>query len=131
MESSGAEVKGILIVEDEPAICAVCSRVLTEQGFEVDTAANGKVAQGMIEEKQYDLFLIDIRMPVMNGTELHQWLQEKHPQLANRVIFITGSVVSGDTRSFLEQITRPFLLKPFTPDELKAAVREALKEIDK
>ena len=129
MESSGAEVKRILIVEDEPAICAVCSRVLTGEGFEVDTAANGKVAQGMIEEKQYDLFLIDIRMPVMNGTELHQWLQEKHPQLANRVIFITGSVVSGDTRSFLEQITRPFLLKPFTPDELKAVVSEAVKEI--
>jgi len=129
MESSGAEVKRILIVEDEPAICAVCSRVLTEQGFEVDTAANGKVAQGMIEEKQYDLFLLDIRMPEMNGTELHQWLQRKHPQLANRVIFITGSVMGADTRSFLEQIARPFLLKPFTPDELKAVVSEALKEI--
>jgi len=129
MESSGAEVKRILIVEDEPAICAVCSRVLTGEGFEVDTAANGKVAQGMIEEKQYDLFLIDIRMPALNGKELHQWLQEKHPRLANRVIFITGSVMSADTRSFLEQITRPFLLKPFTPDELKVVVSEAVKEI--
>ena len=129
MESSGAEVKRILIVEDEPAICAVCSRVLTGEGFEVDTAASGKVAQGMIEEKQYDLFLLDIRMPEMNGKELHQWLQEKHPRLANRVIFITGSVMSADTRSFLEQITRPFLLKPFTPDELKVVVSEAVKEI--
>lgn len=131
MESSGAEVKRILIVEDEPAICAVCSRVLTEQGFEVDTAANGKVAQGMIEEKQYDLFLIDIRMPAMNGKELYHWLEKTRSRLARRVIFTSGSVVGEDTRTFMEQISRPFLLKPFTPDELKAVVSEAVKEIVK
>ena len=131
MESSGAEVKRILIVEDEPAICELCQRVLTEEGFEVDTAANGKVAQGMIEEKQYDLFLIDIRMPAMNGKELYHWLEKTHSRLARRVIFTSGSVVGEDTRTFMEQTSRPFLLKPFTPDELKAVVSEAVKEIVK
>jgi len=83
----------------------------------------------MIGENQYDLCLIDIRTPEMNGKELHQWLQEKHPQQADRVIFTTGDVMGGDTTTFIEQTGRPFLPKPFTPNELKAKVREAIKEL--
>jgi len=85
----------------------------------------------MIEEKQYDLCLFDIRTPRMSGEELYQWLQEKHPRLASRVIFTTGDVMSGDTKDFLEQTARPFLPKPFTPDELKTIVRETLEEVGK
>jgi len=119
-------VKKILIVDDEPAICDVCQRVLTEEGLEVDIASNGKVAQDMIEKKQYDLFLVDIRTPAMSGKELYYWLQTKHPQLANRLIFTTGDVMSGDTKGFLGQAKRPFLAKPFTPDDLKSIMKEAL-----
>jgi DNA-binding response OmpR family regulator len=124
MKNSGAKVKRILVVEDEPAISDVCQRVLIGEGFEVDIAVNGEVAQDMIEEKQYDSCLIDIRTPRMNGRELYQWLQEKHPQLATGVIFTTGEMMGGDIQSFLEQAARPFLPKPFTPDELRAIVRE-------
>jgi len=126
MKNSSADVKRILVVEDEPAIGEVCQRVLTGEGFEVDIAVNGKVAQDMLVKKRYDLFLIDIKLPVMTGMELYQWLKEKHPQLASRVIFTTGSVIGGDTQSFLEQTAKPCLTKPFTPDELKDIVREAL-----
>ena len=131
MNNSGAGVKRILVVEDESAISQVCQKVLTSEGFEVDIAINGEVALDMIEEKQYDLCLIDIRTPVMNGKELYLWLEEKHPKLASRVIFTTGDVTSGDIQSFLEQVTRPFLPKPFTPDELKTKIREALKAVEK
>ena len=131
MEKPGADVKRILIVEDEPAISQVCLRVLTSEGLEVDIAVQGKVAQEMLEKKQYDLCLFDIRTPEMNGKELYQWLKEKHPQVANGVIFTTGDVMGGDTQSFLEQAGRPFLPKPFTPDELKAIVTETLKEVGK
>jgi len=124
-------MKKILVVEDEPGICEVCRRVLTGEGFEVDCAANGRVAQDMIEEKQYDLCLIDMRTPKMNGKELHQWLQKKYPQLAMRVIFTTGDVMGGDTQAFIEQSGKPFLPKPFTPNELRAIVQEALKQIEK
>ncbi len=131
MKNIGAGAKRILIVEDEPAICDVCRRVLAGEGFQVDIAVNGKVAQGMIADKQYDLFLVDIRTPEMNGKELYQWLKEKYPQQVNMVIFTTGDVMGGDTQSFLEQAARPFLPKPFTPDELKAIVTETLKEVGK
>ena len=121
----------ILIVEDEPGICEVCRRVLTGEGFAVDCAVNGMVAQDMIEEKQYDFCLIDMRTPKMNGKELYQWLQKKYPQLAGRVIFTTGDVMGGEIQSFLEQSGRPFLPKPFTPTELKAIVQEASEQKEK
>ena len=129
MKSSGA--RRILVVEDEPAICDICRRVLASEGFEVDIAVNGKLSQEMIADKQYDLFLFDIRTPEMSGIELYQWLEEKHSQLASRVIFTTGSVIGRDTTTFIEQTGRPFLPKPFTPDELKAMVTETLKEVEK
>ena len=131
MESSGAGVKRILVVEDESAICDICRRVLTSEGFEVDIAANGKVAQDMLDEKQYSLCLIDIRLPAISGKELYQWLKKQHPKVADRVIFTSGDVMSGDTQIFLEQASRPFLPKPFTPDELKAIVRETWKGVGK
>ena len=131
MKSPESDVKEILVVEDEPAICALCQRVLTSEGFEVDIAVNGKEAQDMIEKRQYDLYLLDIRMPVMTGKELYQWLQEKHPQLISRVMFTSGSVVTGNTQSFLEQTGRPSLPKPFTAAELITIVRETLRQLEK
>ena len=131
MKTHENNVKEILIVEDELAIGELCRRVLTGEGFEVDIAVNGKVAQDMIEEKQYGLCLIDMRTPAMNGEELYQWLQEEHPQLARGVIFTTGDVMGGDTQSLLEQAARPFLPKPFTPDELRTIMRKTLEEVEK
>ncbi len=123
--------KRILLVEDETVICELCQRVLSGEGFEVKIAANGKVAQDMIEEKQYDLFLFDIMLPVMNGRELYQWLKREHPKQISKVIFTSGSVLGEDTQLFIEQTGRPFLPKPCTPDELKAIVGEALRKFEK
>jgi CheY-like chemotaxis protein len=80
----------------------------------------------MIEGKQYDFCLIDMRTPKMNGKELYLWLQKKYPQLAVRVMFTTGDVMGGDIQRFLEQSGRPFLRKPFTPAELKTIVQVSL-----
>ena len=131
MKNSSASVRRILVVEDEPSISQVCLRALTSEGLEVDIAVHGASAQNMLVEKDYDLCLIDIRTPVMNGKQLYQWVNEKHPKLLNGVIFTTGDLISGDIESFLEQAGRPFLPKPFTPDELKTIVRETLRQIEK
>ena len=129
MKDPDASTKKILVVEDEPAISNVCRRVLIGEGFEVDIAENGKVAQDMIGKKEYDLFLIDIRTPIMNGKELYQWLNEKHPKLTSGVIFTTGDVMGGDTIRFVEQTARPFLPKPFVPDKLKEIVKQTIQEV--
>jgi CheY-like chemotaxis protein len=81
----------------------------------------------MLEEKDYELCLIDVRTPVMDGKQLYQVIVGKHEKLAKSVIFTTGDMADEDTRHFLEVVGRPVLSKPFTPDELKTVVQETLK----
>jgi CheY-like chemotaxis protein len=118
--------KSILVVEDEPVIAMVCSRTLSTEGFHVEIAVNGLVALEILSQKEYDLCIADIRTPSMNGMELYEHLEKENPVMASRVIFSTGDVLSGNTKAFLEKTGRPYLPKPFTPDELRAIVRTAL-----
>jgi len=128
--SSSSVTKGkILAVEDEPGIREVCHRVLTSQGYRVDFAGNGVAAESMLMNADYDLLLVDIKTPVMDGKQLYRYIEKRYPQLADRVIFTTGDVIGEDTQSFLERTGRPFLLKPFSPDELRALVRENLRRL--
>ena len=127
----GTDKKRILIVDDEPAICQFCQRVLTEEGFGVDIAPDGRIAQSMISKQEYDLYLFDIKMPIESGKELYIWLQGTHPNSAERVTFITGSAIGSDTESFLQNSGRQVLLKPFTTEELEATVTQTLKSVDK
>ena len=131
MTEAGDYEKWILVVEDEPSISQVCQRVLTSEGFKVEIAVNGIVAQDMIDKRKYDFLLIDIRTPAMNGKELYHSLNDKHPEMLDRVIFTSGDVLGGDTQGFLEKAARPFLPKPFTPDELRTVMRKALKQTKK
>jgi len=120
--------KRILLVEDEPAIATLCRSVLTGEGFEVDIAPNGRKAQDMIEEGEYRLCLIDIMMPKMSGQELYEWLERKHPRMAGLVIFTTGSVIDEEIMAFISGTGRPFLPKPFLPDQLREMVKEAMQQ---
>lgn len=119
-----------LVVEDEPSISQICQRILMAQGFDVDIAMNGLIAKKMVDDRSYDLCLTDIRTPAMDGIQLYQYLEQEHPELARRVIFTTGDVMSGYIAQFLEGTKRPFLPKPFTPDELKQVIRDAFAGID-
>jgi DNA-binding response OmpR family regulator len=126
---TGARVKRVLVVEDEPAISQVCLRVLSAEGFEVDLAENGASAQKRLREKDYDLCLIDIVTPVMDGKRLYRWITDKRPQLVKGVIFTTGDAINPDTRAFLDRVDRPFLPKPFTLEELKRVIMETLGKV--
>jgi len=92
----------------------------------VDIAANGEIGQKMLERKHYALLLIDIRMPVMNGRALYEYIEQKHPRLADRVVFTDGNT-SRDNVAFWETANIPFLPKPFTTDELTAVVTRSLE----
>jgi len=126
---SSASKGKILAVEDEPGIREVCHRALTSQGYRVDFAGNGVAAESMLMKQDYDLLLVDIKTPVMDGKQLYHYIEARHPELVNRVIFTTGDVISNDTQDFLKQTGRPFLLKPFSPNELNALVRETLGQL--
>ena len=123
---SNSSRKTILVVEDEPVIAQVCSRTLSTEGFQVEIAVNGKIALDILEKKEYDLCIVDIRTPSMNGIELYEHLEKEHPAMDKRIVFSTGDVLSGNTKEFLEKTNRPYLPKPFTPDELRTIVKTAL-----
>ena len=124
--SSACRSKKILVVEDEPGIKGVCRRTLITEGYQVDVAAHGAIAEEMLTVAVYDLVLVDIRTPVVNGQQLYRFIEESYPELVDRVVFTTGDVVNNETQSFLERSGRPYLLKPFTLDELRATVGKAL-----
>jgi PAS domain S-box-containing protein len=116
----------ILIVEDEAAIQDIIVRILTIRGHQADTASSGNEALGRISESEYDLYLLDLKMPGMDGQDLFEILKQNKPLSALKVIFITGDTVTGDTQDFLESTGRPYVNKPFTPADLLAAVDKAL-----
>ncbi len=118
--------KRALVVDDEAIIGDFYSRILSVEGFEVDIASNGSIASSMLQQKDYDLCLLDIRIPVMDGRELYQVIVSKYPRLVSKVIFASGDVLDTYTQRFLQLTGRPYLAKPFTPDELKSMVKKVL-----
>ena len=118
--------KRILAIDDEPVIIRVSVKVLIAEGFDVDVACNGLVAQDMAGKAEYDFYLSDIRTPAMNGMQFYEYLRQEQPGLENRVIFTTGDVMSPEVKTFLSKKNNLFLAKPFTPTELRTIIRKAL-----
>ena len=121
----------ILAIDDEPIISRVSLRVLKADGFEVDVAGNGLAAKEMACKAEYDLYLCDIRMPEMNGMEFYDYLRQVHPGCETRVIFVSGDTMNNEVRAFLGTKSNLFLVKPFTPEELRTVIKKALKQKDK
>ncbi len=119
--------KRILIVDDEKYILDFLAEVFRRMRMQVDTADNGLTAMSRMADTDYDLIVTDFRMPHMGGKELFDWIQENRRHLTNRIIFITGDTVSGETRSFLEENQTRFLAKPFKIEEVKEVIRQALE----
>ena len=71
--------------------------------------------------------LCDLMMPEMSGAELYRCLEVERPDVARRIVFMTGGAVSESLDLYLEESARPRLDKPFTPDELRAFVRRQLE----
>jgi len=130
MKINDIGAKRILVVEDEPAICEICMTVLSKEGFRVYTVSNNKLAEDKIKEEDYDLILVDVRTPVMNGKELYQNIIDNFSEMANRVIFTTGDVMAGGTETFIRESGKPFLPKPYTPEELSKIVNETLSKLE-
>ena len=126
MEQNHIIIKSVLVVEDEPGIAMICLRTLVAEGFQVDIAVNGEIGLDMWRKKNYDLCISDIRTPHMSGIELFQQLENEKPEAVKKFIFTTGDVLSANIKEFLEAKGRPYLPKPFTPEELRTIVRKAL-----
>ena len=119
--------KTILVVDDEPEIVNVLAELLTQERHDVDTALNGVLALEKLREKTYDLILSDLSMPLLDGPGFYRELEQHHPELLDRVIFMTGGLMKPETQEFLRRTGLLCLCKPLELTEVWSAVRGVLE----
>jgi CheY-like chemotaxis protein len=113
----------ILVVDDDPGLRSLLRRVL--RAHEVVTAESGAEAcAALARDPRFDLVLCDVMMPRMPGTEVHRWLVANHPELARKVVLMTGGAFTPATREYLDQVGGPIVSKPFVSRELQGQVAE-------
>ncbi len=121
-----SEPARILIVDDDESIRKVLTAILQEEGYTVDTARNGKEAIEKTENNFYNLALVDIRLPDIEGTKLLSMMKETVPKMAK--IIITGYPTMQNAIEAVNRNADRYLLKPLNMEELLKAVRELLKK---
>ena len=119
----------VLVVDDEPLVASAARRLLART-HEVQVAHSGHTALAMLEHGAFDAVLCDIMMPHMTGLELHARLSETQPEVAGRMIFLTGGVFDGRAELFLQEHARWSMGKPFDPGALLALVAERIASAD-
>ena len=118
----------ILVVDDEPVVVSFVSKLLSEQGYQVEAAANAEAALEKVKSESYSLILLDIKMPCTSGIELYESIRNIDQSLARRVVFITGDAMGGDTMHFLSRTKAPCITKPFKAEQLTREIRRILTE---
>ena len=116
----------ILIVDDEPGIVRALARLLSRDGYRVETASNGRHALARLQRQCYDVILSDLRMPELDGRGLYACLRRAYGPLHRRVIFFTGDC-STSSREFLEQSGQPWVRKPCTITAVRCAIEQVLR----
>ncbi len=118
--------KAILVVDDEHYVADMLADLLRLDDHRVDVAPNGHVALERLRAQPYDLVLIDLKMPELDGPGLYEALARDHPQLLRRLVFLTGDALSSEISAFLERAGAPYLYKPFTLEEVRRVIHRAL-----
>ncbi|MFN3396103.1 MAG: sigma-54-dependent transcriptional regulator [Thermodesulfovibrionales bacterium] len=114
----------ILVLDDEEIVRVSCKKCLTPEGYDVDVAANGVEGIAMTENNRYDVILTDLKMPDMDGMEFLAKVKERHPD--TKVIMITGYSTVEHAVKAMRMGAYNYIEKPFTPDALIDAVKEAI-----
>jgi DNA-binding NtrC family response regulator len=117
----------ILVVDDEAVIREGVARVLTKEGFLVKAVASGQEALQELSRNAYNLVLLDIKMPDMDGLEVLKTLSETETHSRLEIIMITGYPEINTAVQSIKQGAFDYLTKPFTPQQLKLTVRKALE----
>jgi DNA-binding NtrC family response regulator len=113
----------VMFVDDEEGVRMSWDRMLTEHGFQVTTATDGRRAISELKEHPTDVVVADWKMPVMDGLELLEWVKTQQP--GTRFILLTGYGDAEVERKARELGAYEYLNKPISPDALAAIVSAA------
>jgi len=116
----------ILVIDDDESIRKTLATILEEKGYSVDTAENGKEAIKKSKAKFYDLALIDIRLPDIEGTKLLTVMKEATPKMVK--IIITGYPSLQNAIEAVNRGADAYVLKPFNMDSVLNTIKEHLEK---
>jgi DNA-binding NtrC family response regulator len=116
--------QNILVVDDDAEVRKTLSSILLKEGYLVETAENGKQALRASEKAHFDVALIDIKLPDMDGTELLHRLEEKQPHMVK--IIITGFPTLENAMKTVNEGADGYILKPFDIEKLLEMIKKHL-----
>jgi CheY-like chemotaxis protein len=117
----------VLVIDDDPAMGRAIQLVLNDD-HEVEVFTSAKRALARIEKgAKYHAIVCDVMMPEMSGADFHTALASAEPDVAERIIFLTGGAFSLGAREFLDRIENPRLDKPFDSQSLRALVNQVVE----
>jgi DNA-binding response OmpR family regulator len=117
----------ILLVEDEKKIADSLRKGLSEHHYEVDVAYDGAIGRRLFESKQYDLAILDINLPLLNGYDLARHIRQSNEEIL--VIMLTAMNATEDKIEGFEAGADDYIVKPFDFQELLVRIRALLKRL--
>jgi two-component system, OmpR family, alkaline phosphatase synthesis response regulator PhoP len=118
--------KRILVVDDDEMVLMALNELLTPEGYEVQTVSNGKEALEKLKQNAYDLLMLDVIMPAMDGVELCKRIREVEQYRETPIVFLTAKSREEDRARGREAGANLFLSKPISPDKLLGIVSDTL-----
>jgi DNA-binding response OmpR family regulator len=112
----------ILLVDDEDSVLTLLRETLQGCGYAIDTASCSQEALVKVKDETYNMIILDVLLPDLNGYLLAQEIKRLCPSLGNRILFISGILFGKSTMDHLGSIGAGFLSKPFQIDSLIQAV---------
>jgi DNA-binding NtrC family response regulator len=117
----------VLLIEDEPAVMSYVQAALERSGYPVVCCDSGVEALRLLEKGSFLGVVSDMRTPGgVDGGQVHAWLVRNRPDLASRIIFITGDIANEETVATLRQTGAPCVEKPFRVQQLIDVVANTL-----
>ena len=114
----------ILLAEDNPINIQLATLILDNSGYEVDVATDGLEAVNLVGRNRYDLILMDMRMPLLDGISATRIIRDREaPERRVPIVAMTANVMRDDRKHCLEAGMDDYLAKPFSPQTLEATVR--------
>jgi signal transduction histidine kinase/DNA-binding response OmpR family regulator len=120
----------ILLAEDNPVNQKLALRLLSQLGYDADTATDGGEALAAIERTEYDLVLMDVQMPEIDGLEATRRIRRTHADRSIWIVAMTANAMAGDREACLAAGMNDYISKPIRPAELTAALERAPRRVD-
>ncbi len=117
----------VLLIEDEPAVMALVRSVLEGQGYTVVPTESGAEALRLLAQGNFHGVVSDMRTPGgVDGAQVYAWIAANRPELASRLVFITGDIANEETAATLRRTGAPCVEKPFRVREFISVVQQTM-----